>query len=299
MKKGGVNRRFGEWLEGARRRAGISLSGLSELMKEGGLSLRELGDVSEINYTMLHRVEQGERFLSDEKILRLARIFDEDPARLIALQRADKEAISAKKLSLGPKFIPGFKPEVEAAVLRFIKIYRIRKNFKKVTFPLDSKDFFQTVFGLKTCRESFFKKGWSKSAGDQKLAALIIKENKIYINEDLDKNGIPFPLINERFSLAHEGAHFILCKENPDFSDQPIFFRSKDLHNPEERIVNYWAGAFLMPKPALTSKVEPRIKEEVLDLSKHATDLCKEFGVSRKALEIRLTQIGIKFKKTL
>jgi Zn-dependent peptidase ImmA (M78 family) len=131
------------------------------------------------------------------------------------------------------------------------------------------------------------------------LAALNIGEKKIYINNDLDKNGIPFPGVNERFSLAHEGAHFILCKKNRDFASQPIFFRSKDLYNPEERIVNYWAGAFLMPKPALTSKIEPRIKEEVLDLSKHATDLCKEFGVSRKALEIRLRQIGIKFKKTL
>ncbi|MBU4231998.1 MAG: XRE family transcriptional regulator [Desulfobacterales bacterium] len=303
MKKGGVNRRFGEWLDGARRRAGISLSGLSELMKEGELSLRELGDVSEINYTMLHRVEQGERFLSDEKILRLARIFDEDPDRLIALQRADKEAISAKKLPRGPKFIPGFKPEVEVAVLRFLKIYRIRKNFKKITFPLDIIDFFQTVFGLETCRVSFFKKGWSKSANDQKLAALIAGENKIYINEDLDKNGIPFPEVNERFSLAHEGAHFIICKKNQNFSSQPIFFRSKDLHNPEERTVNYWAGAILMPKPALTSKIESmsrnRIKEVIVDLAEDAPGLCEEFGVSKLALEIRLRQIGIQFKKTL
>ncbi len=301
MKKRGENRRFGVWLEAARMSAGISLNELSELMKEGRLSLRELGDVSEINYSMIHRVEQGERFLSEEKILRLARIFDEDPSRLIALHRADKEVISAKKLSHGPKFIPGFKPEIEAAVLRFLKIYRIRRNFQKVSFPLDIKDFFKMVFGLETCRVSFFKKGWSKSASEQKLGALIIGEKKIYINEDIDENGIPFPDVNERFSLAHEGAHFILCKKKRDFSSQPIFFRSKDLHNSEERTVNYWAGALLMPKPALTSKIEimsgKRIKEAIVDLAKDAPILCKYFGVSKHALEIRLRQVGINFNK--
>lgn len=278
---------------------------LSKILLEdytgGRLSLRELGDISEIDYTMLHKVERGMRFLSHVKILRLARIFDEDPVKLIALQNQDKEELSAQKPSKGSS-IPGFRPEIESEVLKFLKIYRLRKNLKKIDFPLKLDDFLQTVFGLKTRSVSFLKKGWL-CPGEKRLAALLVKGKTIFINTDPDEKGVPYPFENQRFSLAHEGCHFIRCIKTREFSNQPIFFRSKDLHSEEERTANYWAGALLMPKYALTSNVErlgrKKIDEVTFDLGKDGANLCEKFGVSRQALEIRLKQIGIKCENTI
>src|SRR5665648_539091 len=101
MKNGDQNK-FGKWLKEARESAGMSLVGLSEMLKkdykDGRLSLRELGEISEIDYTMLSKVEQGVRFLSDEKIICLARIFDINPNELISLKYKDKKAVSVNKL---------------------------------------------------------------------------------------------------------------------------------------------------------------------------------------------------------
>ncbi len=267
---------------------------------DGGLSLRELGGISEIDYTMLSKVERGERFLSDEKILRLARIFDEDHQRLIALQNQDREDHVAQKPS---KSIPGFRPWIEAEVLKLLRIYRLKKNFKSIAYPLNLDDFFQTVFGLKTRSASFLKKGWSDPQGESKLAALLVREKTIYINKDPDKTGVPFPFENRRFSQAHEGSHFIHCIKERERPTQPIFFRSKAPLTEEERTVNYWAGAILMPKPALTSKIErltgEKINKAILDLAKHGNVLSGEYGVSRQALEIRLRQLGVQCENAI
>lgn len=296
--------KFGKWLKEARESAGVPLTELSEILqtdyKDGKLSLRDLGNISQIDYSMLDKVEQGVRFLSDEKIEILARIFDADPAELISLKNRGKEAHAARKIGMASKFIPGFRPAVEAEVLILLKVYRQKKNEKKIKFPLDLSDFFKVVFGLETREESFSEKQLWKKGEALKLAALFVQSKTILLNQDLIKDR-SLPNENQRFSLAHEGAHFICSLRMGETSAKPIFFRSMQLRRSEEEtLVDYWAGAVLMPKPELTDKIEKLsgqriINQFVADLSKVGKDLCKYFGVSRQALEIRLKQIGIRY----
>ncbi len=284
---------FGNWLRDVRESA--------------GLSLRELSEISEIDHSMLNKVEHGDRFLSDEKIIRIAQIFKNDPEALISLKNNDKQLISAEKISNKKSlFIPGFRPEIEAEVIKYLKVYRKKKKMLKLTFPLNLIDVFWEVFGLKTYYESFLGNGLWQLGDRRKLAALYVKDKIIIINTDPmnDESNLPTPEI-QQFSLAHEGAHYIiqLRKEN-QFSNQPIFFRSRDLHNKEETDANYWSGAFLMPKPHFTERIRKLsgVRDEkniVINLNKIGNALCKEFGVSRQALEIRLKKIGLKCKNTI
>lgn len=305
------NIKFGKWLKGARESAGGCLRELSQKLQKdyesGKLSLRELGEVSQIDYTMLNKVERGSRFLSNAKIVHIARIFNIDPGELTSLQQSDRDKISAQKIAKGANIIPGFRPDVEVKVIKLLRIYREKKGGKKIQFPLDLKDFFKVVFGLETHHESFSAKGlWKKGQG-RKLAALFVKERIISINSDaIDDRGNYPPEVNKRFSMAHEGSHFIRLTMKGGAPVQPIFFRSKDLqkYEKEESLVNYWAGALLMPKPELTdairkSKHEKIAKGVIIDLAQTAEDLCQKFGVSRQALEIRLKHIGITCKNSL
>ena len=306
MKTGNKNK-FGKWLKEARASAGLSLVGLSEVLKkdygDGRLSLRELGEISKIDYTMLSKVEQGVRFLSDEKIVCLSRIFDVNPKDLISLKYKDKRTIAVNKLYRTSNRIPGFRPDIEAEVLKLLKIYRYKKNLNNIYYPLDLEDFFKVVFGLETRYESFSEKRLWEEGEEPKLAALFVKSETITINTD-PIGGRPLPRESQRFSLAHEGAHFIRSIRMGEAPTQPIFFRKKQLRNVEEAVVDYWAGALLMPKPELTDKIEKFSEQKinlnfVADLSEIGKRLCKYFGASRQALEIRLRQIGIKSKNTL
>ncbi|MFI5330086.1 MAG: ImmA/IrrE family metallo-endopeptidase [Desulfobaccales bacterium] len=248
---------------------------------------------------MLDKVEQGMRFLSDEKIEILARIFDADSAELISLKNQDKEAHAARRIGKASKFMPGFRPDIEAEVLKFFNIYRQKKQ-RKIKFPLDLVDFFKVVFELEAREESFIEKQLWEQGQPQKLAALSIHSKTILINQDLIKD-LSLPNENQRFSLAHEGAHFICSLSMGEPPPQTIYFRSRQLRrNKEETRADYWAGALLMPKPQLTDRIEEFSKEKinnsfVADLSRIGIILCKHFGVSRQALEIRLKQIGIKY----
>jgi Zn-dependent peptidase ImmA (M78 family) len=135
------------------------------------------------------------------------------------------------------------------------------------------------------------------------LAALFVQSKTILINKDAIE-GRPLPKENRRFSLAHEGAHFICSLRVGETPAQPIFFRSRQLKRSEdETLVDYWAGTLLMPKPELTDTIEKLSEQKInnnfeADLSKIGKKLCEYFGVSRQALEIRLRQIGVKSKNT-
>ena len=286
------NNSFGKWLREAREKA--------------ELSVRDLGEISGIDHSMLNKVENGYRSLSDDYIMRIAQSFNSDPALLLSLRNNDKQLISLKRISDKKlRFIPGFRPNIEAEVLKYLKVYRKKKNIIKLKFPLNLADIFWVIFGLKTCYESFFEKGYWQLGGIRKLAVLFQRDKIISINTDPidDKGYLPTSEI-QRFSLAHEGAHYaIKLKKGGQFSNRPIFFRTKDLHNKEETTANYWAGAILMPKYHLTEKIRTLYgvkseKDLFVDLSEIGGILCKEFGVSRRAMEIRLFKLGLKCADT-
>ena len=124
-------------------------------------------------------------------------------------------------------------------------------------------------FGLKVFRTEFSKFS---------ISGAIFKKDGgyvIYANES-------DPLPRQRFTYAHELAHYLLHREHiGDGMHENALFRS-NLSNDKEVEANKLAADILMPMGVLNELAETR-KYDVSDLS-------KIFGVSRSSL---LTRLGI------
>lgn len=99
----------------------------------------------------------------------------------------------------------------------------------------------------------------------------------IQINQNHNKK-------RQRFTLAHELAHYILHKEqNSDFKDA-VFFRN-EVRDSMEYIANEFASQLLMPE----QNVKKVIEEENI---RNIGDLAELFGVSAAAMKYRILSLG-------
>ncbi|MBV9159896.1 MAG: ImmA/IrrE family metallo-endopeptidase [Candidatus Kaiserbacteria bacterium] len=103
------------------------------------------------------------------------------------------------------------------------------------------------------------------------------------------------------YSLAHEAGHVSLHAFLDKLGHEKCFCSPNPL-SPESRAnileshADQYASAFLMPRDAVKEAVE-RCKPDLragLDLKKYGRALRDLFGVSHQALEIRLSNLGIK-----
>jgi len=89
------------------------------------------------------------------------------------------------------------------------------------------------------------------------------------------------PGVRQRFSLMHEFKHVL---DHPFITE---VYRKMD--NPEEwaeQVCHYFAGCVLMPRSWVKSQYFNRSRQDVASLASH-------FDVSRSAMRVRLTQIGV------
>lgn len=92
----------------------------------------------------------------------------------------------------------------------------------------------------------------------------------------------------QRFTIAHELAHYVLHRsEKNDFQDR-TFFRGAVV-DPMEREANRFAGELLMPEIEFRSAVDSGVR----DLSK----LADRFGASTLAIQVRAEQLGYKVSR--
>jgi Zn-dependent peptidase ImmA (M78 family) len=99
-----------------------------------------------------------------------------------------------------------------------------------------------------------------------------------------------------RFTMAHELGHFILhSKETPLFVDKTerALYRNLESSTGEivkEREANSFAAALLMPRRLLKLEIDNCDTESVGSITEY---LAKKFNVSEKAMEHRLTNLGL------
>ena len=99
-----------------------------------------------------------------------------------------------------------------------------------------------------------------------------------------------------RFTMAHELGHFLLhSKETPLFVDKTVKVLYRNLESStgemvKEREANAFAAALLMPRGLLKIEIDNSDIESIGSITKH---LAKKFNVSEKAMEHRLTNLGL------
>ncbi|HMB57999.1 MAG TPA: ImmA/IrrE family metallo-endopeptidase [Arenimonas sp.] len=90
--------------------------------------------------------------------------------------------------------------------------------------------------------------------------------------------------VRQRFSLAHEIAHFVLHRDQQgEFKDR-TFARRNDNPAPMEREADQFAAELLMPTSSVVSSVR--------NGSRGLNDLANEFNVSSLAMRFRLNSLG-------
>ena len=90
------------------------------------------------------------------------------------------------------------------------------------------------------------------------------------------------PITRQRFTVAHELAHYLLHKEQlADEHSENIMLRGSGLSNRQETEANELAADILMPSEAVDHYIKTH---KGFSLS----DMAKDFGVSAQAMSIRL-----------
>ena len=98
--------------------------------------------------------------------------------------------------------------------------------------------------------------------------------------------------VRQRFTIAHELAHFILHKDSKLFIDrkQKLIYRDSTSSTGEvlrEREANAFAAALLMPRTLIDNEVSNLLDEEEI-----VSILAEKFGVSKLAMSFRLSNLG-------
>ncbi len=88
----------------------------------------------------------------------------------------------------------------------------------------------------------------------------------------------------QRFTLAHELAHYVLHKNSSGEFVDKVLFRSLNAESPKEREANEFAAKLLMP--------DEEFRQFVQNDSKIIEDIAEHFDVSALAVKLRAKNLG-------
>jgi Zn-dependent peptidase ImmA (M78 family) len=170
-----------------------------------------------------------------------------------------------------------------------------KKIKKPISYPIDLDFFAESLWNTEVFYEDDFS---SFDVDNDTVAFLSTKEgNKIVINLEKNKHEG-----RTNFSIAHEIGHISL---HSSIGSYPFDCKIKETHpckefssyikeTPERLIewqANHYAINLLAPKTKLFEEIDDK---RPLDLRIEAERIMKLFGISRKALELRLYKLGFK-----
>jgi len=127
---------------------------------------------------------------------------------------------------------------------------------------------------------SYFNPAQSKSTTLESVSGLLDKKNNtIFVNST---DGLE----RQRFTIAHELGHFIYNHDEDKFG---LNYRDgARVRNSAERQADDFAAEILMPSPIVRKKIK-----EYSDVSPTLTEIASLFGVSNKAMKVRLDNLGL------
>lgn len=284
---------FGERLKLARRKAGVSLRGLSGAMG-GSVSAQSIG-----------KYERGEMMPSFEVVTQLADILEVSLHYMMSEQVAQLENIEFRKTS---GISAREKAQVEATVVEKLESYLAIEEIIGIdstsSLPSESeRGFLGREEDAETLAEDLRRK-WKLGTDPIPNMTTLLENHGIRVllvdlpekvsgltcvaHSPHRKQPVPAIIVNRnmtlerrRFTLGHELAHRLVAPDS--LADQ-------------EKGANVFAGAFLVPKNHLVSQVGNRRKafcfQEIVRLK-------RMYRISAATLLVRLNQVGIMSKSAL
>ena len=120
---------------------------------------------------------------------------------------------------------------------------------------------------------------------DSSISGMLSRRDEkwvISVNKDHSKN-------RQRFTLAHELAHYVLHKSNRESFTDTVFFRGTSVNN-IEYAANEFAARLLMPEDKMRQVIQSGEVQTIKELA-------ELFGVSVAAMLYRVKQLGFRTKE--
>mgnify|MGYP000051606101 CR=1 FL=1 len=115
---------------------------------------------------------------------------------------------------------------------------------------------------------------------DNDISGMLLSQNDRYIIVVEERH----PLNRQRFTIAHEIAHYFLHKNLKEKFEDNVFFRGYSSDSLEFQANNF-ASDLLMPKTVFIEKIKNGMNQ--------IEDLAKFFGVSTLAIRVRAKQLNL------
>lgn len=161
----------------------------------------------------------------------------------------------------------------------------VQNTGKPISFPIFADEVLQSVWGVEVGYDNTITDG----KGEPALACFIPSKMTVLVNDSIEgTHG------RGCFTLAHEAGHVSLH----NYLAAPQACTALDARG--ERIremqADQYAAALLMPRDFILEAISEfgYRQGEAFNLTQHGSAICDMFGVSRQALEIRLTAIGVR-----
>lgn len=166
---------------------------------------------------------------------------------------------------------------IEAQALMDIGSF-VRKTERALTFPIYPDEVLKALWDI----EVEYPELVVDSKGKPVLAYFLPSERAVRISTAIRGNEgrVSFTTAHE---TGHVSLHDFLSSSGACVGGATIL----------EWQADQYASALLMPRDSMHEALAERGCGDSVDLNIHGEHLCKKFGVSRQALEIRLAKIGI------
>jgi transcriptional regulator with XRE-family HTH domain len=268
-----------------------------------GLTVRQLGEKLGLDYTYLHRIEMGERFLNEKNVPAVANWLCLPWDYVLHLAEADRTEFRRSRMLAKALEPPRGVINVGSIADNDRNAFLTMVTRDKLRFPEDRDRIPETLFGLQVIEDDvvfgsddsrvyagLFVGGHTYRGSENAIvvASRYVRPRAITVKGDY---AIPETKV---FHVLHELGHYRLhwpqdkkSEISSRRSERPLYCSSQD-NGPLEQEANAYAETFLMPR----TDIETMMRRRKSISKKEAVEWSELFFVERRTLKIRLERLG-------
>jgi transcriptional regulator with XRE-family HTH domain len=274
--------------------------------REGrGLSLREFARELKEDFTLLARIEQGERFPPKRGLKKFAKAVSLTPQQLEALIAVERRGLNPYELlpEIPPAHISDDSIEQEAE--KVLNKYRRAVNQVDIELPIPIEKVIGEACRLSTKRCDFAKERIPSRHSGALYGGLypdgLEGKDKLVVVNTGRIDGGQLSSAEQRITVAHEAGHYVLHCGNKEsaqlffrFTKEPTFCREAECNQTPFNSLEYQASAFaaclLLPRKQFV--------REWQKASWPRPNLAKIFDVTDAIVRLRARMLGFAETKT-
>ncbi len=265
------------------------------------LSLRKFAKEIGQDYTLLARIEKGERFPPKGSLRKFAQLLALTPDQLDALIGVERRELNPHEML--PEIPPAHRTveSIEKAAERLRGEYRAKMKFRETSGRVPVEKVVKVACDLSIKYRDFASSDALRGRPDANLYGCLFPEgyqgkDRVILVNSGHPNGQRLSDAERRITIAHEAGHYVLHCTNQDspqrcfrFTKGPTFCREVECQDKPLDLREYQATAFaaclLMPREEFAKEYAPGSEARV----------ATHFGVTESLVQFRaeLIELGI------